>query len=160
MTTRSGDWITLHGVVVPGHRVASGQATTSPYRAGTIAMQAPFFRDRGVDLSPFFLGTLNVSIHPYCFEVNHPSHCFRNVKWSPAHAAEDFSFCRSRVQVDYSIYTGWLYYPHPETKLGHFQEPSTVELLVPKIPDIHYGDRLTVQLSSQEVSVAKLTDRS
>jgi hypothetical protein len=57
------------GFVCQGFRVASGQTTDSPYPAGTIAMQVPFFRDRGLDLSRYFLGTLNVSIAPKVFTI-------------------------------------------------------------------------------------------
>ncbi|MEO0518268.1 MAG: hypothetical protein AAF171_13325 [Cyanobacteria bacterium P01_A01_bin.116] len=52
--------VTLEGVVVPGHRVASGQAQDSPYPHGTIEMQQPHFLSLGVDLSPYYPGTLNV----------------------------------------------------------------------------------------------------
>lgn len=44
--------------------MASGRAPDSPYPAGTIALQAPFFREHGVDLSPYFPGTLNVDLAP------------------------------------------------------------------------------------------------
>ncbi len=43
-----------------GHGVASGRAPDSPYPAGTIALQAPLFARHGLDLSPFFPGTLNL----------------------------------------------------------------------------------------------------
>lgn len=154
---KESDWITLAGVVVSGHRVASGLATDSPYPRGTIEMQAPFFRDRGLDLSAFFLGTLNVSIHPYRFAVKTAPYCFRDVKWSPEHPAEDFSFLHSQVDVQDTTYSGWLYYPHPETKLGHFQAPSTLELLMPPIPDLRYGDRLSVRLWLNEIQITPLT---
>ena len=53
-------------VLLEGHGVASGQALnagqlkTSPYPKGTIAMQAPLFAALGLDLSPFWPGTLNL----------------------------------------------------------------------------------------------------
>ena len=37
------------GVVVAGHGVASGRASDSPFAAGTIELQAPHFRARGLD---------------------------------------------------------------------------------------------------------------
>lgn len=48
---------------------------------------------------------------------------------------------------------GWVYYPHPETKLGHFQAVTVIEILAPPISDIGYGDRLTVSLKSAKVEV-------
>jgi hypothetical protein len=55
----------IAGRVVHGHGVASGRSASSPYPRGTIALQAPHFLERGVDLSPFFAGTLNVDITPH-----------------------------------------------------------------------------------------------
>lgn len=63
------DLTTLTGIVKPGHQVASGNAQDSPYEQGTLAMQLPFFRDLGLDLSGFFLATLNVSIAPQTFKI-------------------------------------------------------------------------------------------
>ena len=56
-------------VLLEGHGVASGQALnsvhlkTSPYPKGTIAMQSPSFAALGLDLSPFWPSTLNLSFH-------------------------------------------------------------------------------------------------
>jgi hypothetical protein len=58
------DWISVEGIVQAGHGVASGNTAQSPYPQGTIKMQQPFFRQLGLDLSPYFPGTLNVSIAP------------------------------------------------------------------------------------------------
>ena len=58
------------GVLFKGHGVASGQALSSgasgisPYPKGTIAMQSPFFAALGLDLSPYWPGTLNLSFAP------------------------------------------------------------------------------------------------
>ena len=42
-----------------GHEVASKKSVHYPQR--TIEMQAPFFKERGLDLSGFHRGTLNIS---------------------------------------------------------------------------------------------------
>lgn len=51
-------------------------------------------------------------------------------------------------------YQGLIYYPHPETKIGHFQDPAIVEVLVSSfIPQIHYGDRVTVEVNPGEILI-------
>ena len=50
----------VSGIIKSGHQVASGIAKNNPYEKGTVAMQLPFFRDLGLDLSDFYLGTLNI----------------------------------------------------------------------------------------------------
>ena len=50
--------ITMSGIINKGHGVASGASTSSPYPTGSIAMQAPFFKARGLDLSGCYFGTL------------------------------------------------------------------------------------------------------
>ena len=121
------------GIVVRGYRVASGLASDSPYPAGSIEMQMPHFLARGLDLRPYFPGTLNISIHPATFSIQEPAYTFRQVAWSPAHPAENFSFARCHLGFDGSMVAGLVYYPHPETKPGHFQEASTLE----RVMDLH-----------------------
>lgn len=144
----SGDaspWITVPGVVVSGHQVASGRATNSPYPRGTIEMQIPHFQARGLDLSGLFLGTLNVAIAPLVPHLISPDFTLEQVKWSPDHPAETFSFSRCHLEFKQKHYAGWIYYPHPETKPAHFQAPTTLEVLAPEIVGLAYGD--SVQLS-------------
>ena len=113
----------VSATVVAGHQVASGQATQSPYPQGTIEMQMPHFLARGVDLSPYFPGTLNVSIAPHQFELCPPV-TLADVKWSPEHAAESFSFVPIELTWVGLTVSGLIYYPRPETKINHFQDPS------------------------------------
>ena len=146
-------WQKVNGILKQGHQVASGMATNSPYPKGTIEMQKPYFQELGLDLSPYFPGTLNISIHPHTFKLIKPEHTFGNLQWNPAYPAEDFSFSRCRVVFAENLYPGLVYYPHPETKIGHFQDPSTVEVIATKIPEIVYGDALELEFNSQEVEV-------
>lgn len=145
----SGDdalWNSIPGVIVPGHQVASGRATDSPYPRGTIEMQIPHFQARGLDLSGLFLGTLNVAIAPYIPRLIAPDLTFEQVKWSPEHPAETFSFSRCQLEAKGQHYTGWIYYPHPETKPAHFQAPTTLEVLAPEIAGLTYGDSIQISL--------------
>ena len=145
--------VTLTGIVKPGHQVASGQAVDSPYERGTLEMQLPYFRDLGLDISSFYLGTLNVSIAPQTFEFKAPKYTFEGVKWHRDYPAETFSFATAIVIHRANSYNGWVYYPHPETKIGHFQDDSIIEIIAPEIADLNYGDRLSLKLNPQEIRV-------
>jgi hypothetical protein len=50
-------------------------------------------------------------------------------------------------------YDCWLYYPHPETKTKHFQDPSIIEIIAPYIPDITYGDKVEAMLNKEELTL-------
>ena len=115
-------------------------------------MQAPHFLERGVDLSPFYLGTLNVSIDPHRFELI-TKDTLPHVKWSPTHDPETFSFAPIQLSWQHQSYDGLIYYPHPETKINHFQNPTVLELLMPHIQGIAYGDRVTLTASNQELII-------
>lgn len=148
-------WETVMGVVVAGHQIASGRSENSPYPRGSLEMQMPFFQELGLDLSSYYVGTLNVSLRPAVFEVRNPQYTFQAVKWSPNHAPEDFSFSPCRLTYYSRSYGGWVYYPRPETKLGHFQDPGTIELILPRIEGLGYGDRVEVSVRSEEIRIVR-----
>jgi hypothetical protein len=50
-------------------------------------------------------------------------------------------------------YDGWIYYPHPETKLRNFQNPSLLEVIAMPIPEIRYGDEVDVLINQDEITV-------
>ena len=147
----NSEWLIVSGIVARGHRVASQKS--EHYPRGTIEMQAPFFRQLGLDLSPFYWGTLNISISPHTFAMKAPQYTFRSVQWTSQHPPEDFSFSPCRVLFGGARYEGWVYYPHPETKKRHFQDPSLIEIIAPRIPGIQYGDAVDIELSTAEISV-------
>ena len=47
-----------------------------------------------------------------------------------------------------------MYYPHPETKIRHFENPSIIEILTQHVPDIHYGDEVEIDLNRDEITVS------
>lgn len=141
------------GVLKSGHQVASGMSPNNPYERGTIEMQLPFFQALGLDLSAFFLGTLNVHIAPHTFKIVNPSYTFRNVKWHQNYPAEDFSFSPCEVVFLNQTNRGLVYYPHPETKIGHFQDPSIVEVIAPHISHIEYGDTVKIAFDPAEIVI-------
>jgi hypothetical protein len=87
--------------LVAGHGVASGRAATSPYPAGTIHLQAPFFAARGIDLAPYFAGTLNLEASWGHWRLNDPDERVEALAWTDRHPPETFSFwhCRLRVPI-------------------------------------------------------------
>lgn len=149
----------ISGSIQPGHQVASGIARNSPYAAGTIAMQLPYFLQQGLDLSNYYLGTLNILIAPNKFRVQNPLYTFPLVKWHPDYPAETFSFSPCQVIFRGIKYKGLVYYPHPETKIGHFQADSILEVIALPIPDIKYGDQVQLIVDSQEIALSHLVNK-
>ena len=141
----------VRGRIVEGYRVASGPSADYPY--GALSRQRPLFASRGLDLSNYFNGTLNIDISPHTFKLVRPEFTFYNVKWTDLHPPEHFSFSRCKVIFKEVEYDGWVYYPHPETKLRHFQNPSLLEVIAEEIKDIQYGEKVEVSMNPQEISI-------
>ncbi|GEP43663.1 hypothetical protein [Brevifollis gellanilyticus] len=110
-------------------------------------MQLPFFLERGLDLSGFYLGTLNVSIAPMRYRVGEARHTPREVKWHPTEPAEDFSFFDVVVHREGEApVAGFVYFPHPDTKPTHFQKADVLELLLPWTEGLGYGTRIGMEV--------------
>ncbi|WP_052572958.1 hypothetical protein [Haloferula sp. BvORR071] len=151
------DWQTFTVRVLQGHRVASGLNGNPRFPGGTLRMQAPFFRELGVDLDDFYPGTINVSLAPQRYVVRQARHTFRNLKWHPVEPAEDFSFFDIRLLLPgQEPLEGFVYYPHPETKPEHFQQPDVLELLLPKVEGLHYGMELTLQVPEEQMAIEEI----
>lgn len=145
----------IPGVVVRGHRVASGANPRSPFPGGTIAMQLPHFLERGLDLRAMHPATVNVDVAPHRPAVRHPTHTLPDVRWTDMHGSETFSFCRCLLtrDDDPTRYAGWIYYPHPETKPMHEQPDTVLEVLMPQIEHLEYGDAVLLHLDPLEVGI-------
>ena len=141
----------VRGRIVEGYRVASGPSADYPY--GALSRQRPLFAARGLDLSNYFNGTLNIDISPHTFKLVRPEFTFYNVKWTDLHPPEHFSFSRCKGIFKEVEYDGWVYDPHPETKLRHFQNPSLLEVIAEEIKDIQYGEKVEVSMNPQEISI-------
>lgn len=146
-------WITVHGILVEGYHVASGPSADYPY--GALDRQRPIFAARGFDLDGYFSGTLNVDIRPSRFVMLKPEYTFQHVEWTDLHPPEHFSFSRCSVIYKDVLYDGWVYYPHPETKIRNFQNPSLLEVIARPIPGIQYGDELDVRVNAAEISILR-----
>jgi hypothetical protein len=151
--TPSIQWNSVSGVVVQGYRVASGPSKDYPY--GALDRQRPLFKARGLDLEGYFNGTLNIDIHPFTFKLIKPEFTFRHVEWTDLHPPEHFSFSLCTVVFKEIEYKGWVYYPHAETKLRHFQNPSLLEVIAYEIPGVKYGDQVGVLLNPERIEVTK-----
>ena len=146
-------WVQIKGLVKKGYGVASGQAKDPRFPSGTIEMQKPFFQSRGLDLSNYFPGTINISIAPHKYEIKQAKYTLRNVKWS-AEPAEDFSFCDCKIWLkEGESQSGLIYYPHPETKPEHFQTPDTLEVITSFIGELKYGHELIIAVNSEQINI-------
>ncbi|MES2924793.1 MAG: hypothetical protein V4819_24780 [Verrucomicrobiota bacterium] len=147
-------WQSIAARVVPGHQVASGQNGNPRFPGGTLRMQDPYFKALGLDLGVYHPGTLNVSIAPRRYRASRARHTFHGVKWHPTEPAEDFSFFDVRlILADSSRVDGLIYYPHPDTKPEHFQQPDVLELLLPFIEGLNYGAELILEIPAGQMVI-------
>ena len=143
----------ISATIVQGHRVASGLNGNPRFPGGTLHMQRPHFATLGLDLSAFYLGTLNVSITPMSYTVLKPKLTFENLKWHPTEPAETFSFFDVAVHLDADpSVSGLIYYPHPETKPEHYQRADVLELLLPFTQGLNYGSQITLEGPPQQMA--------
>ena len=145
----------LPGTLMRGHQVASRPSKDYPY--SSLEKQKPYFKALGLDLSSYFNGTLNISIAPLEFEMTRPEFTFPLVEWTDLHPPETFSFSRCKVRFQGKGYAGWVYYPHPETKKTHFQNPSLIEVITYEIEGIQYGDVIDIEVNPQEITIKGYT---
>ena len=145
--------IKLQAVVIKGHQVASGQTKDSPFPKGTIEMQVKSFAERGLDISGFYWGTINVSIAPKTFVLKNPELELLDVKWSKDWPAENFRLTSCSLSFQGKNYQAMIYQPDPTTKVGHFQDDSTLEILAPFINNLTYGSLLTLSLNPQRIAI-------
>ena len=145
------DTLIIPGILVAGYRVASGPSKDYPY--GSLEKQKPFFKERGLDLDAYFEGTLNISIAPNHFKWVNPKYTFPSVEWTDLHPPETFSFQPCCVLVKRLSYKGMIYYPHPETKIRHFEKDDLIEVMTTWIPDLHYGDALEVEVERDALAI-------
>ena len=145
-------WFTIKGIVVKGHQVASRPSAEYPY--GTIEKQKPFFKALGLDLDRFYNGTLNISISPNTFEMTSPEFTLKDVEWTNLNPPETFSFSSCTLIFEGIRYDSWIYYPHSETKIRHFNNPSVIEILTQHITDIKYDDEVELELNGDEIQIS------
>lgn len=142
----------VKGKVVPGHGVASGKNNDPRYPQGTLVMQKPFFKERGLDLDQFYLGTINVDISPATFSIIKGRYFLKNINWSPFIPPENFYFFDVSVLKNDYRYEGLIYMPDPATKTDHMQNPSVLEVMLKeKIEDLQYGASIDLEIDSNQL---------
>lgn len=160
-------------VIRPGYRVASGQAFEGHDQrfnedGGTIRLQIPKFRERGLDIDQYFGGgideayvaaTLGCDISPRRMTIVRPEYHFRSVRWtdkfdqqSPGFT-EDFYLSPAAILFAGKSFKALIYIPAPETKPAHVHPPTTIEVIAQKIDRIKYGDRVTLLYSPEAIRI-------
>ena len=131
--------------VVKGYRVASGLGNDLRFPHGTISAQLPFFKNLGLDLTGFYLGTLNAKFDCKAIVLNQHDFFFNRLKWHSEMPEENFKFYRCHILYQRFSYSALIYQPQKTTKVEHFQPDNQLELLAPFIQGIGYGDKLLLQ---------------
>lgn len=139
----------LGAQVVRGHGVASGANPDGAYVGGTLAPQLPLFAERGLDLSRFHRGTINLATPGHVLRLIAADHTFSQVAWTDRIPPEDFSFSRAQVAYQGQTYAAYVYWPHPETKVEHFQEPGLIEVIAEEVPALTYGANVELRLQRE-----------
>ena len=146
----------IAGIVVAGHGVASGRAGDPRFPEGTLALQWAHFEGAGLNLRGFYRGTVNVSVAPFRPRPVAARLTVRKVQWHEHCPPEDFSFFDVRVAfADGSPVEALVYWPHPETKPDHFQDPHVVEILAPFTDGVEVGSRARVWGDERQIEFRK-----
>lgn len=146
-------WQRVNGRLIRGARQTSNVDRNSPYRAGTLELQFPMFRERGLDLSACFRGTLNVLIEPRTWAMVPAEPTFRNVLWHKNHIPEDFFFSQCRLMFGRMVYPAWVYCASPG-KPHYLRGPSLLEIIAEKVPEIKYGDMVALEINPEDIRIS------
>lgn len=150
---------TVKGAVLEGHRVASGTSQEDKrFPGGTIRMQKPFFKERGLDFDAYFdgdfvYGTLNLSIAPRHFKIAKPEFYFPQIKWTDIFPPENFFLSAAEVAFGGRAYRALIYIPDPATKPDHFHDLSVIEVIAQRIEGIAYGDEVRLGYAETAIEV-------
>jgi hypothetical protein len=151
--TESMEYALVRGEIKSGHGVASGKGKDERYPEGTLKLQFKHFLERGLDLSNYFMGTINLDISPCSYEIKEPKHFFKNIDWSDYIPPENFYFFDATFYYKDKTYKGLVYMPDPETKEDHIQKPTILELILPKIKDLDYGVMVDIALKKDQLDI-------
>tara|TARA_R110002033_G_scaffold160520_1_gene196857 strand:- start:272 stop:745 length:474 start_codon:yes stop_codon:yes gene_type:complete len=150
----------VKAIVKQGHGVASGKAKDPRYPKGTLKAQYEHFLQKGLDLSPYFLGTINVDIAPYSFKILKPKYFLEDIHWSPFIPPENFYFFEVSLHLNENSYKGLIYMPDPATKAEHFQNPSILEVILPKIDELKYGDNVIIEVDEKQIQLKNTLEKT
>lgn len=149
----SMEYAHVRGEIKSGHGVASGKGNDERYPEGTLKQQFKHFLERGLDLSNYFMGTINLDISPCSYEIKKPKHFFKNIDWSDYIPPENFYFFDVSLYYNDTTYKGLVYMPDPKTKEDHIQKPTILELILPKIKGLEYGIMVDIALKKDQLDI-------
>jgi len=147
------EYIKVNGEIKSGHGVASGKLKDERYPEGTLKQQFKYFLEKGLDLSNYFMGTINLDIAPYTYEIKEPKYFFKNIDWSVYISPENFYFFDVLLYFKDKTYEGVIYMPDPETKEDHMQKSTILELILPKINGLEYGDVVEIKINKDQLEI-------
>lgn len=52
---------------------------------------------------------------------------------------------------------GFVYFPHPDTKPEHFQKPDVLELLLPWMEGLGYGNNIRLEVPAEQMQFVEKT---
>jgi len=150
------EYALVQGEIKSGYGVASGKRKDERYPEGTLKQQFKYFLDRGLDLSIYFMGTINLDISPNTYEIKTPKHFFKNIDWSDYIPPENFYFFDVSLYHINKTYQGLIYMPDPETKEDHVQKPNILELILPKINGLEYGHMVDIAIKKAQLNIVPI----
>lgn len=145
----------VEGKIIPGYGVASGKGRDSRYPEGTLRLQYPFFKKRGLNLENYFLGTLNIDISPFTYKIGMPDYFFEAVDWSDHIPPENFYFFNITLIFEGNRHQGLIYMPGPETKVDHEQLSTVLEIIAPPLENIHTGQIIHLEIDEESLEISK-----
>lgn len=153
MINKFMEYTRVRGEIKSGHGVASGKRKDKRYPEGTLKQQFNHFLARGLDLSNYFMGTINLDISPNSYKIKEPKHFFKNIDWSDHIPPENFYFFDVSLFFEDKAYDGLIYMPDPETKNDHVQKPTILELILPKINGLAYGHFVDIAIKKAQLDI-------
>lgn len=145
----------VKGKIISGYGVASGKGQDPRYPEGTLRMQYPFFKQGGLDLGGYFLGTINVDISPFRYEIGKPTYFFEAVDWSKHIPPENFYFFNVTLIFEGKSNQGLIYMPGPETKADHEQLSTVLEVILPRVKNIQIGLSVNLEIAEESLRIYK-----
>lgn len=138
------------GIIVRGHRVASGACGDPRFPLGSIAAQLPYFRAQVPSFEaylggPAHAGTINLGFRGRRVALGRAELVVSQVAWTDCFPPENFFLSRAELEANGRVHRVFLYVPDPATKPDHPAAPDGVELLAQFIPDLAYGDSVILR---------------
>lgn len=86
------EYALVHGEIKAGHGFASGKGKDERYPEGTLKQQFKHLLERGLNLSNYFIGNIDLDISPCSYKIKKPKYFFKNIDWSDYIPPEKFYF--------------------------------------------------------------------